>query len=122
MDAAEEKGPRIIVQSPSTVATDYLVPISMTEQWLQIHGQPITGDNPVYMADIRQEFTSFWLQKVQERRSEILEHSYESMVHDYEDIFLESLNGGVPNPVLMKTNEAYTIPRTLNRPCHMLPF
>lgn len=123
LNVAEEKGPRVIVQSPSTIATDYLVPISITEQRqrqvLQI--EPRTGDNPVYMSELRHEFTSFWLEEQQEeqqqqQRSDMLEHSYESMAHDYEDIFLESLNsvGGHRHPVLMKANEAYTIPRSLN--------
>ena len=102
-NAAEEKSPRVIVQSPSTTATatDYLVPISTTErgqqhQVFQVHQPSRTaaggGDNPVYMAELRQEFTSFWLERQRQSPRTDLEHSYESMAHDYEDIFLESLN------------------------------
>lgn len=110
----EEKSPTVIVESPSTIATDYLVPLSLTEQrQVQI---PMQRDNPTYMSDFQQDFTTtFWLQQQQQpRRSEVLEHSYETMNHDYEDIFMESVNNGTANPVLMKSNEAYTIPRTLN--------
>lgn len=106
----------------------------------------MTGDNPVYMSDLRQEFTTFWLRDHHHQQQQLpqhqvasqqgpqehvprrsaLEHSYETMGHDYEDIFLESLNsisGGSHNPVLMKSNEAYTIPRSLNFNIHphMLP-
>lgn len=70
------------------------------------------GNNPVYLSGVRRELTTLWLQ--QQQRTEGFEHSYETMTHDYEDIFMESLNGGTANPVLMKANEAYTIPRTLS--------
>ncbi len=115
VDNTEKKSPTVIVPSPSTIATDYLVPLPLSEQ----RQVPLRGsDNPMYMSEFRQDFTTFWLQQ-QQRSSEALEHSYETMNHDYEDIFLESLNGG--NPVLMKSNEAYTIPRTLINSCHTHP-
>lgn len=114
------------VQSPSTtVATDYLVPLSssLVEQREVLHlAMPplgrrelplMSGDNPVYLSGVRRELTSVWLQQ-QQQRTEGFEHSYETMTHDYEDIFMESLNGGTANPVLMKANEAYIIPRTLS--------
>ncbi len=181
----ENKGPTITmsVHSPSTVATDYLVPLSMVEQRQTLQMPQMTGNNPVYLSGVRQErttlgnnpvylsgvhqelstlrnnpvylsgvhqeistlgntpvylsgvhqelttlgnnlsgvrqeLTTLWLRQQQR---EGLEHSYETMTHDYEDIFMESLNGGVANPVLMKANEAYTIPRTLSyNPCRML--
>lgn len=118
-----EKAQTFVVQSPTTTitATDYLVPLSLGEQQQVVHVQPLVGDNPVYLTDVRKEMTSLWLQRQQQqqRSAEGLEHSYETMTHDYEDIFLESLNGGV---VLMKSNEAYTIPRTLtlSNPGHIL--
>ena len=104
LSAEEDKGPVASVQSPSTVAIDYLVPLTTMEQRQVL--QP--GDNPVYLSGVRQELTTLWIH--QQQRAEALEHSYETMTHDYEDIFLESMNGG--HPVTMKANEAYTIPRT----------
>lgn len=120
----EEKAPAVVVQSPTTTittATDYLVPLSLGDQRQVVKVQPLVqvGDNPVYLTDVRKEMTSLWLQRQQQRSAEGLEHSYETMTHDYEDILLESLNGGV---VLMQSNEAYTIPRTLtlSNPGHVL--
>ena len=108
----EEKAQTVVVHSPTTTATatDYLVPLSLGDQQQVVKVQPLVGDNPVYLTNVHRDMTSLWLQRQQQRSSEGLEHSYESMTHDYEDIFLESLNGGV---VLMQSNEAYTIPRTL---------
>ena len=118
LDTEEEKGPTMSVLSPSTVATDYLVPLSssLVEQRQVLQLPPMLGDNPVYLSELRQELTTTWLR--QQQKSEGFEHSYETMTHDYEDIFLESLNAN--NPVLMKANEAYKAPRTVNSPCHML--
>lgn len=83
---------------------------------------PTLGDNPAYLSGVRQELTTLWLRRQQQQR-EGFEHSYETMTHDYEDIFLESLNSGVANPVLMKANEAYFIPRTLSSGAgHRLPM
>lgn len=120
LDAEEEKAPTVSVQSPSTIATDYLVPLSMVEQRQVLQLPPTSGENPVYLSGVRQELTTLWLRQ---QRTEGFEHSYETMTHDYEDIFLESLNGGTANPVLMKANEAYIIPRTLSSSIgHRLPL
>jgi hypothetical protein len=99
------------------MATDYLVPLSSS-----VHlAVPPGRDNPVYLSGIRRELTTVWLR--QQQQTEGFEHSYETMTHDYEDIFMESLNGGTANPVLMKANEAYVIPRTLSSSTnHRLPL
>lgn len=150
---AEDRSPRVIVQSPSTIATDYLVPLTLMEQQQSqvqslsmradnpvymsdplradnpvymtsdsLRADPLRADNPVYMSDLRRVFTSLWLQRQPRTRSAVFEHSYETMTHDYEDIFMESLNGGTANPVLMKKNEAYTIPRTVHGLPHIVPL
>lgn len=110
-DSTRHNYPRIVIQRPSITASDYLVPLSLTEhdrrhQLLQVHS--LKADNPLYISE---EYVTYWLQQQQQERSEVFECSY----HDYEDIFTESVNMGVVNPMLMKRNEAYSVCSTLPR-------
>ena len=118
-----------MTQIPSTLASDYLVPLSLADQrmgqTLQII-QSMRADNPLYMSNIRQQFTTFWLQQQQQQqqpeRLEMLEHSYETMTHDYEDMFAGSVNVERDNPMLMKWNEAYSVSSsTLKRQNNFVP-